>query len=76
MAGVTDKVLPHLESMPPDSILDRVNDIEKYDRLASRTYGLSENQGRPSSLNVGILMSRTLVAVKPPPNQTPAQDYP
>jgi hypothetical protein len=35
MSGVTDKVLPHLESLEPDSILDRVNDIEKYDRLAS-----------------------------------------
>ena len=38
MAGVTEKVLPHLESMQPDSILDRVNDIEKYERLARRKY--------------------------------------
>jgi len=34
MAGVTEKVLPHLEAMQPDSILDRVDDIEKYDRVA------------------------------------------
>ena len=46
MAGVTDKVLPHLESMQPNAILDPVNDIEKYDRLARRNYGLSDNQLR------------------------------
>jgi hypothetical protein len=46
MAAVTEKVLPHLESMQPDSILDRVNDIEKYDRLARRNYGLSDKGRR------------------------------
>jgi hypothetical protein len=45
MAGVTEKVLPHLESMQPTSILNRFNDIEKYDRLARRN-GLSDNEGR------------------------------
>jgi hypothetical protein len=29
--------------MQPDSILDRVHDIEKYDRMARRNYGLSDN---------------------------------
>lgn len=67
MAGVTEKVLPHLESMQPDSILDRVNDIEKYDRLARRNYGLSENQGRSSSLSLNVLAGRgrTVVAIEP-----------
>jgi hypothetical protein len=37
-----NKVLPYFESMQPKSILDRVNEIEKYDRLARRNYGLSE----------------------------------
>jgi hypothetical protein len=48
MAGVTEKVLPHLESMQPDSILDRVHDIEKLDRVARRNYGLSESQSGPA----------------------------
>jgi hypothetical protein len=76
MAGVTEKVLPHLESMQPDSILDRVNDIEKYDRLARRNYGLFENQERPSSLNLDVLCGRgrTRIAIEQQPNETPAHD--
>jgi hypothetical protein len=56
MAGVTEKVLPHLESMQPGSILARVNEIEKYDRLARRNYGLSDNQAARSSLDVRVLV--------------------
>jgi hypothetical protein len=44
MAGVTEKVLPHLETMPPDSILHRVDQLEKLDRIARRNYGLDSNQ--------------------------------
>jgi hypothetical protein len=36
MAGITDKVLPRLQSMNAESILDRVYDIEKYERMARR----------------------------------------
>jgi hypothetical protein len=77
MAGVTEKVLPHLEKMPPDSILDRVNDIEKYDRLARRNYGLSDKQADAGSLSLNVLSGRggrTRIAIEQEPNQTPAQD--
>ena len=76
MAGVTEKVLPHLEGMPASSVLDRVNDIEKYDRMARRNYGLSENQGESGSLNLNVLAGRrrTLIAIEQPPNETPAQE--
>ena len=47
--------LAPLESMQPDSILDRVNEIEKYGRMARRNDGLSENQGRSGSINVKVL---------------------
>jgi hypothetical protein len=36
MAGVTEKVLPHLEAMPPDSILHRVDQVEKLDHRAAK----------------------------------------
>jgi hypothetical protein len=49
MGGVIEKVLPHLESMEPNSILDRVNDIEKYDRMAHRNYGLFDDLRLPGS---------------------------
>ena len=78
MAGVTEKVLPHLESMQPDSILDRVDDIEKYDRLARRNYGLSDNQAGSGSLDVRVLAGRgrTLIAIEQQPSETPVQDQP
>jgi hypothetical protein len=64
MAGVTEKVLPHLESMQPDSILDRVHDIEKLDRVARRNYGLSESQSGTGTLNIAALTSgRTLIQI-------------
>ena len=78
MAGVTEKVLPHLESMQPDCILDRVHDIEKYDRLARRNYGVSDNERRSSSLDVNVLAGRgrMVVAIETQPNQTPEQGQP
>ena len=78
MAGVTDKVLPHLKSMQPDSILDRVNDIEKYDRLARRNYGVSDNQTESGILNLNVLAGRSgaLIAIDQQPGQTPSQEKP
>jgi hypothetical protein len=55
MAGVTEKVLPHLEAMPADSILHRVDQVEKLDRIARRNYGLDSNQEHPGILNVAVL---------------------
>jgi len=36
MADVTDKVLPHLEAMPAEEILDRADQVDWYDRVARR----------------------------------------
>ena len=55
MAGVTEKVLPHLEAMPADSILHRVDQVEKLDGIARRNYGLDSNQEHPGILNVAVL---------------------
>jgi hypothetical protein len=55
MAGVREKVLPHLEGMSPDSILHRVDEVEKLDRIARRNYGLDSNQEHPGILNVAVL---------------------
>lgn len=55
MAGVTEKVLPHLERMPADSILHRVDQVEKLDRIARRAYGLDTATGNPGALNINVL---------------------
>ena len=43
MAGITEKVLPHLETMKPGEILDSARNLERLDLVARRSYGL-ENQ--------------------------------
>ena len=40
MAGVSERVLPHLESLPPSEILERARNVEQLDRVARRNYGL------------------------------------
>ena len=68
MAGVTEKVLPHLETMPADSILHRVDQVEKLDRIARRNYGLDSNQEHPGILNVAVLAGgRAAFQIAPTP---------
>ena len=84
MAGVTDKVLPHLEAMPPKEILDRAEQLDRYDRVARRNYGLDKTAGGPPSLNVAVLVGagRTIIRAQQstdgtggvPPEKTTFQD--
>jgi hypothetical protein len=64
MAGVSEKVLPHLEKMQPGAILDSARNIEQYDRVARRNYGL-DNQppdgGGP--IQLAIMCDRAAVQV-------------
>ena len=65
MADVTDKVLPHLEAMPPEEILDRADQVERYDRVARRNYGLDNVHGGTGTLNVAVLAGgRAVVQVQ------------
>ena len=42
MASVSEKILPHLESMQPDAILDSARNIELIDRVGRRTFGVDD----------------------------------
>jgi hypothetical protein len=55
MASVTEKVLPHLEGMEPDEILSRVDQVEKLDKVARRTFGFDNNKGQFVGLRLNIL---------------------
>jgi len=55
MAGVTEKVLPHLEGMEPNEILLRVDQVEKLDKVARRTFGLNNDSGQSLGLRLNIL---------------------
>ncbi len=57
MAGTTDKVLPHLESVEPWEILDNARDLERFDYLAGRDYrsGKSSRQLTASAAPSALL---------------------
>jgi hypothetical protein len=55
MAGVSEKVLPHLESMQPDAILDSARNIEQFDRVARRNFRLEDARPTARGLTVELL---------------------
>ena len=57
MANIVEKTVPHVEAMEPGAILDRVDDVEKLDRVARRTFGISDGDvdGNNVVVNIGIL---------------------
>ncbi len=57
MANIVEKTMPHVEAMEPGAILDRVDDVERLDKVARRTFGISEI-GLPADqvmINIAIL---------------------
>ena len=49
MAGVSEKVLPHLESMQPGAILDSARNIELIDRVGRQTFGVVDDRPPPGA---------------------------
>jgi hypothetical protein len=68
MANVSEKVVSHVETMEPSAILDRVDDVEKADRIARRNFGLENNAwGNSGPIQVHVLAQRAYF--NPPGNQ-------
>ena len=42
VAGIVEKTLPHVEGMAPGTVLDRIEDIDRLDRIGRRTFGLDD----------------------------------
>src|SRR4030095_6583582 len=57
MANIVEKAVPHVEAMEPGAILDRVDDVEKLDKVARRTFGISDDDvhGNNVMVNIAIL---------------------
>ena len=57
MANIVEKTIPHVEAMEPGAILDRVDDVEKLDKVARRTFGISDHDvpGQQVMVNIAIL---------------------
>ena len=58
MAGVSEKVLSHVESLEPDVILDQIDNVEKADRVARRTFGLNDDDAHNPNAVINIAMLR------------------
>jgi hypothetical protein len=56
MANIVEKTMPHVEAMEPGAILDRVDDVEKLDKVARRTFGISDDDVHGSNVLVNIAL--------------------
>jgi hypothetical protein len=57
MAGVSERGVDHIEAMDGPDILNSVDQIEKLDKVARRTFGISDDgsHGENVTVNIGIL---------------------
>lgn len=51
VAGIVERTLPAVEAMEPGAILDRIEDIDRLDKVARRTYGLADGDG----VSIGVV---------------------
>ncbi len=63
MAGVSEKVAGHVETMAPAAILDSIHEVEKFDRVARRTYGLGDGSTSHGSLNIHVLANQAGIQI-------------
>jgi hypothetical protein len=56
MANIVEKTVLHVEAMEPSAILDRVDDVEKLDKVARRTFCLSDSDSHGNTVvNIALL---------------------
>ena len=58
IAGVSEKVLPHLEKMQPGAILDSARNIEQFDRVSRRNFRLEDAPPPTGRLTVELLSAK------------------
>ena len=63
LGGVSERVLPHLEKMQPAEILDSARNLEQFDRVARRNFGVDNKPSAGGTLNVTILTHEAVVQV-------------
>lgn len=63
MAGITEKNLPHLESMQPAQILDSARNLERFDFVARRNYRIEDMPADSGPLNLRLLANHSAVQI-------------
>ena len=52
VAGIVERTLPAVEAMEPERVLDAVENFDRLDRIARRTFGLDERGGGAVRVNI------------------------
>ncbi|MBA3833863.1 MAG: hypothetical protein H0X34_18615 [Chthoniobacterales bacterium] len=65
LAGISERVLPHLESMEPGEILGNARNFEQFDRVARRNFGLDSIPPSGGLINVNVLTNQAAIQVIP-----------
>jgi hypothetical protein len=66
VAGVSERVIGHVEAMGADEILSRSSQVERIDTVARRTFGLDNAEKGTGALNLNVLSGgRAIVRVQP-----------
>jgi hypothetical protein len=55
MAGVSERVIGHVETMDADEILSQSAQVERIDTVARRTFGLDNTEKGTGALNLNVL---------------------
>src|SRR5690348_16584412 len=69
MAGISEKVVPHLESLEAADILDRAREIELRDRWSRRNYGLDTQPPPGAAVNFHILCNQAAIVAASPTSE-------
>ena len=48
--------MTHVEALAPDVILEKIDKVEKADRVARRTYGLSDSDSHGDNMIVNVAL--------------------
>ena len=59
IAGVSEKAVDHIETMDGPEILNSVDEIEKLDKVARRTFGISDDGSHAENIAVNIAILGT-----------------
>jgi len=63
MAGISEKVVPHLESLEPADILEKAREIELHDRWSRRNYGLDHQPPNSGPVSASFLINQAVIQV-------------
>ena len=66
LASISERMLPHLESMDPGEILTYSRNLERFDNVARRNFGLDSQPPGGCPVNFAVLANRAAIQIISP----------